>query len=412
MAVTHPVRSDEDPKDQPEVRSAVLFISGLGEATVDQSAEGIAVRMGHSLNRYAGERKATYAVLPGATEVRTTGDLKLERATIQRTAPDGSTAALDVWRLATSEELTDDYEQASLWVKLYRGARIVLRYSRLFELLLFWRSKPAKRAKDRAQLWMVRLMIALIAVYLAGLVVAFLGEVASMDWVPDWASAAVLAVTGLGIWRAKAVKRLTTTAVQLNCLLDYIGEGDSVSEFRGHVADTLEHFAEQSDVVYDRIDLIAYSFGSMVALDALFPRADMPGGGYDQLTTFITIGCPFDLVRTYWPSYYTNRHRRDGVPARWINFSSPRDVFGSDFKSTKDLPIGVGLIDSVDQARPEKHQDWIVVAEDAREIRWWQLLRFPGVKAHGHYWETDAPNAESVYSPLVRELYAGHVLLA
>ena len=410
MATVVTPQQDLDQAKEIEHRSAILFISGLGESAADQSADGIATRIAHALNRNATEVKAKFAVLPGANEIKISKDLTLARATVRRTAPDGSTAALDVWHLPTADELIGDYEQSSVAVKVMRGVHVVVRYSRLTKII-FRNGQPAKRPIDRAQLWLVRAMIVLLGAYLVGLLVSLLGALPSIDWVPEWISTAVLAVTGLAIWQTKLVKRFTSAAIQLHCLLDYIGEGESVGALRGQVADTFQHLIEQEEVIYDQIDMVAYSFGSVVALDAVFARADEPGTGFDHLETMVTIGCPFDLVRTYWPSYYTERRRRPSVPKQWINVYSPRDVFGSNFVANDGTEIGVGLRGGGSE-RPSENLDWVVVAEDAKDITVWQLLRFPGLKAHGLYWDAAADADESVFSPLVKTLYAGTELMA
>ena len=54
----------------------------------------------------------------------------------------------------------------------------------------------------------------------------------------------------------------------------------------------------------------------------------------------VTIGCPCDMVRTYWPNYFTNRQRQSNAPEHWINLYAPLDVFGSNFRddSMTDAP--------------------------------------------------------------------------
>ena len=411
MAITSTGEAPAGVEQQPEHRSAIVFISGLGAAQAIPTAAGVASRIAHALNWAAKERRATFAVVPGAREEKLPGDVTIGSATVRRSDPDGSSSAVDVWLLATADELVGEYEESKLSVKLLRGARIVLRYSRKAQVV-FRKGDPAKRPLERAQLWMVRAMIVLLGAYLLGLIAALLGEVAGMDWVPGWASAAVLGFTGLGIWQSKRIKSLTSVAVTLNCLLDYIGEGESVGAFRANVANTLEHLAEQRDVTYDQIDVVAYSFGSVVALDAFLPRSNEPGPGFGDVDSLVTIGCPYDLLRTYWPAYYTERHRRADAPRQWINVFSPRDVFGSNFVSNKGEPLGIGVQGEDDPVRPQQNIPWNTVAADADDVRVWQILGFPGLKAHGNYWHAAREHDDSVFSPLVCALYQDQSLLA
>ena len=411
MTITMPGPEAAGQRQRPEHRSAVLFISGLGGSGASPTAESVASRIGHALNWAARDRKATFAVLPDARQEKLPGGAALERATVRRDAADGPGRAVDVWLLATADELVGDYEQASLHVKLLRGARVFVRYSRKAQILLR-KGTPAKTARERAQLMVVRAMIVLLGAYLLGLCVALLGEIAGFDWVPGWASGAVLAVTGLGIWQSKRIKNLTKVVVQMHCLLDYVGEGEKLGTLRANVSNTLEHLAEQTDVEYDQTDVIAYSFGSVVALDAFFPRSNQPGPGFADVAHLITIGCPYDLLRTYWPAYYTERHRRRNAPKRWVNVYSPRDVFGSNFVANDDSPLGISLQGQQSDARPHKSLPWVTVAEDAEDVGVLQILGFPGLKAHGAYWDTESEHDESVFSEIVTTLYKGKPLLA
>ena len=123
MALTTPIPADPAEAQQPESRSALLFISGLGSSEINTSADGIAGRVSHALNRRAAQRKATYAVLPGSNQVQLAEDVSLARATIQRTAPDEPSTALDVWHLATAEGAASrGYGDSKLYVKALRGA--------------------------------------------------------------------------------------------------------------------------------------------------------------------------------------------------------------------------------------------------------------------------------------------------
>ncbi len=410
VPVPVPVPLEADGQKKVEHRSAILFVSGLTESGPDQTAEGVASRLAHALNWNAREGKAKFTVLPGSNEINISDQLTLGQATVERTSADGTKTALDVWRLPTSQELTEDYDASTLMTKVARGARVVVRYAR-YASFAFRAGKPAKKRIERAQLWLVRAGIVLLGLYLIGLVVALLGEVAGQSWVPDGISGAVLALTGLGIWQSKLVKRLSRAAVQLHCLLDYIGEGDSVDVFRAHFAQTLEHFAESEEIVYDRVDVLAYSFGSIVALDSIFPRPNKPGVRFENLGTLATIGCPFDLVRTYFPNYFRERHQLAGVPEAWLNVYSPRDLFGSNFEGTDGQALGIELGGAAGTARPE-NIPWVVVAEAGKDITVVQLLGFPGVKAHGTYWDSEREGTESVYSELVRRIYEDHALLA
>jgi hypothetical protein len=170
----------------------------------------------------------------------------------------------------------------------------------------------------------------------------------------------------------------------------------------------LEYFAEHDTLRYDRVDIVAYSFGSVVAIDALYPLADIPGPRFEQIDTLVTIGCPFDIIRTYWPEYFDRRWHRVGVPRRWLNIYSPIDVFGSNFLDVEGSEIGVRLQDGT-TLRPHS-EAWHVISED-RKVSPIQVLLMVGIKAHAMYWAPSFEQEDTVFAPVMRHLYAGHPLL-
>ena len=104
----------------------------------------------------------------------------------------------------------------------------------------------------------------------------------------------------------------------------------------GRLRGLIEYVAEQTPA-YRRVDLVGYSFGSLVALDCLFPQQGPPDPRYGLLRGLVTIGCPWDGARLLYPGFTRNRYARAGVPAGWLNVYAPLDVFGSNFRDDAEL---------------------------------------------------------------------------
>lgn len=123
-----------------------------------------------------------------------------------------------------------------------------------------------------------------------------------------------------------------TAALVTYSVVDYLDHGeDNGSELRGHLAALLEYLAE-SEERPATIDVVGYSFGSIVAIDALFPCVQEPPPRLSTIDRLITIACPYDFVRSYWPDYFTRRFSRAGAPPDWVNFYAPSDVLASNFR--------------------------------------------------------------------------------
>jgi len=164
------------------------------------------------------------------------------------------------------------------------------------------------------------------------------------------------------------------------------------------------------------VHVVGFSFGSLVAIDSMFPK-QVAGRQWEGVDSLVTIGCPFDFIRTYWPEYFGTREGVLDKPRKWYNVFAPADIFGSDFKdATYDFRSG----------KPKTTTDVGVLLRDGKmwvpevisygdprtltDLGLWAQLTLAGFKAHLSYWE-DADNAASCISPIVQKLYEGRPAL-
>lgn len=206
-------------------------------------------------------------------------------------------------------------------------------------------------------------------------------------------------------------------ATEVTPVLSYISTGSRRGSVTGQLADLLDHIIEKQDagLRYDRIHIVGFSFGSIVALDGIF-NENGPSTRFRSVDTLVTIGCPFDMIRAYWPRYFGGRPAPSRVP-RWLNYFHSADVLGTDFLA----PVGgkgrrgtarrgIGLRDG-GSCVPESS---VRFGPDLREhnygfLEWATLL---GFRSHIQYWEQDDPTDTGVFELVVRELYAGQPAMA
>ena len=163
------------------------------------------------------------------------------------------------------------------------------------------------------------------------------------------------------------------------------------------------------------VHVLGYSFGSIVAIDALFPPERCASASSDgdreplspalgrvraMVRSLTTIGCPADVIRLYRVNYFNNRSAwADGTePARWRNVVNAADVFASDFHDGSD---GVGNNGSKGPAifAPAR---LIVYGQEPLSCR--QLLVVKGFRTHSGYW--GPPGEASCFDGLA-ELWIG-----
>jgi pimeloyl-ACP methyl ester carboxylesterase len=205
-------------------------------------------------------------------------------------------------------------------------------------------------------------------------------------------------------------------APAVSCTADYLSARTRRSEILGELTRLIDHLDEQNDTQYRHVHLLGYSFGSIVAIDALFRRELAVGRKMKRVNTLVTIGCPFDFVRTYWPTYFNARHAATDVPRRWVNVYCELDVLGSNFRdgddaSTPSKQRGIEILNR-EQRRPGD-QDNLAFGPSAEEgLSFWEYARFIGFRTHSAYWDLDSENALSCFEPIVLKLYAEELALA
>lgn len=113
--------------------------------------------------------------------------------------------------------------------------------------------------------------------------------------------------------------------------IEYLHAGIQRATLVGRLSQVLEHI-EERELPYKDVAVMGYSFGTLVALDALFLHGRPPDLRFERVETLVTIGCPFDLTRAFWPAYASQPQAGEVAPRRWINVYSPLDVLGSNFR--------------------------------------------------------------------------------
>ena len=280
----------------------------------------------------------------------------------------------------------------------------------------------------------------------------------SPGWWTRWSQRiAVLGAFLLAVW-PNLQKQLSRVAVLYLCAVRYLGAGDGRPALVGDITNILAHVlrkqdGEGKDSWYRRVDVIAYSFGSVITLDALFPFADQSSVPCRHVHTLFTVGCPFDIIRTYWADYFDDRHPGEMPKTRWLNVYSPKDILGSNFRND-DKPgqpekkIGI-------ECKPEHVREAALTAADGNEWRvasgatepvrqdgadpiatdtngsWTfqpnenieyldgpsakqsllESVLLGGLKAHMAYWDAEDENATSWYSIMVTQLYMDDQIL-
>lgn len=217
----------------------------------------------------------------------------------------------------------------------------------------------------------------------------------------------------LGITAAGLRRRLEAEVVRNLRFFRYVEQSDCRASCVGRFNALLEHALEAGPA---RVDVIAYSLGSMVALDALFPAGKVQSLRRAKVTSLTTIGCPFDFVRTFWNGYFDGRDASGKVP-EWRNVYSPVDLLGSNFSNADGEAAPTHGINASQRAGKTQEassggapsavpaKNIYYDAMNRRELSLFDVLTFTAWQAHGQYWVEAQPDADSCFKVFVTEVY-------
>jgi hypothetical protein len=420
--------ADIEPKGPVSVRDAVIYVPGLF-ADGDQVTDRIALRIASALN-LTSPPEVSFSVSPGTDEsVGQAGQWKVRGVTIMK-RPDAETPdtpLIDVYELDYAADFRRVAEKRPPIVQAIHVAALVVLNAWPVLRSLFAKSKSLGH---RIQAFYGVVILAVMVLYAGTMIYASYAAVQDARSVHaetspktptsapkptekrSYIEAAILVMTALGLFSKKSLKEgLTKVGVEACGALGYIAYGMRASVLTGAVSNLVDHILQEAPkrrVKYRRLHLVAYSFGSVVALDALFPRGggDPPDRARD-IDSLITIGCPFDFIRGYWPSYFKGRGGFAGAPKHWLNVYRNDDVLASNFVDVGDERMAregastrgiVGDADGTVICKPQNQQ------YGSGEPIGINGVLLAGFRAHGDYWQHGETDDANVFVPIVRFL--------
>ena len=142
----------------------------------------------------------------------------------------------------------------------------------------------------------------------------------------------------------------------------------------------------------------------------------MPAERIKVIRTLATVGCPYDLIRVFWPDYFTERFVASSVIENWINIYSPIDVLGSNFRndSMKAEPEMKDAISSGNDQNtpllPRTSLAW-ATARPMKGLSWPEFFALVGLQAHNSYWEQNYESEYTAFSLIITEIYKDNKIL-
>lgn len=387
------------PATETVIPPIAVFIPAMVEGSPRNTATCIADLMAADLTLDEG----TFAVEHGP------GTLEPPLLDHRRIVRVGDGPALDLCTVdyRTALKKPDSVKGISLLATL-RQLATAAGYFFIAAALLMRAGRRAKKPMAKAQLVVgfgaALLLLALLVLSVVAVVVA-LGL-----WEPVKDADTLTAAVGMGAAGlltfafVKGRPALASATDVVRQALDYARQETVRNDCRKVMRGLLDRLiTEQPD---RPVHLIGYSFGSLVALDLLFPRtreATVDERFLTSIASLTTIGCPVDFLRLYFPDYLDDR-RTDMCGLPWTNIFIAADVFGSnftdddDFSDSADRPAGA-VEATVGDCRPTT----VRYTDDRLSLL--NILGRAGFRAHDGYWREDRKSncLDSVARALVQQ---------
>lgn len=433
---------------RPVAKDAIIYVPG-----VEQHAPlpGVADRIASAFNINAKSGPARFAIDPGEQlgygAVQPTEQFDSAVCTVERRESDDADdvrPVADVYSLDYQDNLTRQWKNRNVFLQAILLALTIGVYvlvvipvavqkiipisfrsskGRMMEVGYKKGFRKGMRWRDIFQVTIVMLLFAALVAYLVLLIIALVQTIdalvsddptevtTSQTW--------VVIATALGFASPRALKeKFVESVVNYLTMTQYLIFGARRRAVWGQFNELIERVQEKG--AYEQIHIVAYSFGCIVAIDALFPPGQKPPPRYEFVKNLVTIGAPVDMTRTFRPRYYDGRRSMDGVPERWTNIYIPGDVLGSNFRNDDDQDTATFNVqtnnaesDPTQLGTPTMNEAHLL-APGAGSSAWqdtvgWIFLL--GLSTHHAYWG-DRPSDTDAFRVVVNDLYEGHWALS
>lgn len=191
---------------------------------------------------------------------------------------------------------------------------------------------------------------------------------------------------------------LTSLAAEFVCANDYLEQGRQKQVIQGYLERLIDKISEDNENA--EIHFHTYSFGSLVALDFLFPYSSSVSKNTKRFVKgIITIGTPVEFIEAYYPTFFEDRTPTMESLITWLNVYSVSDALATNFRNDTQRATALFGIKNL-QIIPTNINFEVVKVGD---YNIWQFLTLVAIKAHSMYWDSD-PNGQSCLREIVSSM--------
>ncbi|MFY7740552.1 MAG: hypothetical protein ACOVQC_08550 [Flavobacterium sp.] len=317
-----------------------IYISGLGQSTNKESVEKYAARYIKELeystsgiNYYTKVEKVYYNDDQSSLAVR------IYQHSKEQLKSDKDTLLYTIYDFEYNELLNQKFQNKNL---LFKNLALLLLVIRKLPRLItsLFKLKTYTKGGQTFYIFLLFLVMALAVLFLLPSMLSLINEIEffkthhlelKLNWFTTLSKFTIPITTILILFIPESSTILTKVAAEFSTIDNYIQYGEQSQIIQGNLDALIEYIVENEE--NPTIHLHTYSFGSVIALDALFPIGTEPCDNIiNNIKLLITVGAPYEFINNYYPNFYRKRIEKMSEKIEWINVYSTMDAFASNFR--------------------------------------------------------------------------------
>jgi hypothetical protein len=386
-----------------------IYLPGLGQSYTQESLVKYASRFMHEMDVNHANRHLKFSLKP--EKVVFLNDKEVNVISIIEKDGTKETQVYKFYEFNYSAYLVEQFSRYNIFVKSFLLLTLVLKkLPRLF--LNIFKSSPYKRGLESLYVFSLFLMIASSIFFLVPTALEvffkFLGSDEFQRVVQSDAFKSYIrpGINKIGLKREmveafskdfvsltaiilvlvpKAKVLITDLATEFVCTHNYLDNGQQAQKILG-MLDQLVEFISEREPAGTKIHYHAYSFGSVIAIDHLYPYGNLQAESIKKMAEgLVTIGTPFEFINAYYPKYFGERDAGLDPHLTWINVFSLADALASNFRlDNLNGEAEYGIVPG--GVKPININYEITKPRSLSVIDFFFLY---SLRAHGIYWDAD-----------------------
>ncbi len=377
--------------------STAIYISGLGQSANKESVEKYAARYIKELeystsgiNYYTKVEKIYYNDDQSSLAVRIFQHPKEEQKS------DKDTLIYTFYDFEYNELLNQKFQNNNLFLKNLALLLLVIRKLPSLITSLFKRRTYTKGGQTFYMFLLFLIMALAVLLLLPSFTIVFdklnIGNHCIICLEEKYSGLIKLGMsitTLLILFIPESSTLLIKIAAEFTTIDNYIQYGEQSQIIQGNLDALIEYIVENEE--NPSIHLHTYSFGSVIALDALFSLGNEPSDNIqNNINLLITVGAPYEFINNYYPNFYRKRINVMSEKIEWINVYSTMDAFASNFR--KDNKVGEAKYGIMGRKEVPINLNYEIARREKYNL--FSFLTLKHITMHKSYWD-DSKSGQS-----------------